>query len=352
MYRNAVQATSHQVINCRVQAVQQAELYGRENYDTLVMHKQVVQRGGHTMTREQAEKELLQMLKAGEQEEGRYYTMEEVQTHLEEWFKPEHVVYLTGDTHGRFDRIEAFCRGRSMVRENTFIILGDVGLNYFGDVRDRTGKERLSQLPCTFFCIHGNHEQRPSPLMGYRRSECHGGAVWVEPQFPNIVFAIDGEVYDFCGHSCLVIGGAYSVDKWYRLEQGFHWWPDEQPSEEIREKVEAVLEQRNRQIDAVLSHTCPLKYEPREVFLKGLDQSTVDKSTEEWLGEIESRLRYKRWYCGHYHTEKRVDRLQFMFEDYAILPHELSIEKKRETAAKLRRQAEVLETLGLLNEET
>ena len=145
------------------------------------------------MTREQAEKELLQMLKAGEQEEGRYYTMEEVQTHLEEWFKPEHVVYLTGDTHGRFDRIEAFCRGRSMVRENTFIILGDVGLNYFGDVRDRTGKERLSQLPCTFFCIHGNHEQRPSPLMGYRRSECHGGAVWVEPQFPNIVFAIDGE---------------------------------------------------------------------------------------------------------------------------------------------------------------
>ena len=47
-----------------------------------------------------------------------------------------------------------------------------------------------------------------------------------------------------------------------------------------------------------------------------------------------------------------MDRLQFMFEDYAILPHELSIEKKRETAAKLRRQAEVLETLGLLNEET
>ena len=160
--------------------------------------------------------------------------------------------------------------------------------------------------------------------MGYQRSEYHGGAVWVEPQFPNIVFAIDGEVYDFCGHSCLVIGGAYSVDKWYRLARGFHWWPDEQPSEEIRRKVETVLEQRIWQVDVVLSHTCPLKYEPREVFLKGLDQSTVDKSTEEWLGKIESRLRYQRWYCGHYHTEKRVDSLQFMFEDYATLPHELS----------------------------
>lgn len=133
------------------------------------------------MTREQTEKELRQM--------------------------PEHVVYLTGDTHGRFDRIEAFCRGREMEQENTFIILGDVGLNYFGDFRDWPGKEQLARLPCTFFCIHGNHEQRPTPLMGYRRSEYHGGAVWVEPQYPNIVFAIDGEVYDFCGHSCLVIGG-------------------------------------------------------------------------------------------------------------------------------------------------
>ena len=46
-----------------------------------------------------------------------------------------------------------------------------------------------------------------------------------------------------------------------------------------------------------------------------------------WPGvrsKIESKLRYQRWYCGHYHTEKRVDSLQFMFEDYATLPHELS----------------------------
>lgn len=254
------------------------------------------------------------------------YKMEKLPQHREEEPEPERTVYLTGDTHGQFDRIEAFCRRRVMAREDTFIILGDVGLNYFGDFRDWRGKVQLARLPCTFFCIHGNHEQRPTPLMGYQRSEYHGVAVWVEPRFPNLVFAIDGEVYDFCGHSCLVIGGAYSVDKWYRLERRFHWWPDEQPSDEIRQKVEAVLEQRDWQVDVVLSHTCPLKYEPREVFLEGLDQSTVDKSTEEWLGRIESRLRYKRWYCGHYHTEKNVDRLQFMFEDYAILSRQFPLE--------------------------
>ena len=39
------------------------------------------------------------------------------------------------------------------------------------------------------------------------------------------------------------------------------------------------LEERNWQVDVVFSHTCPLKYEPVEVFLPGIDQSTVDKST-------------------------------------------------------------------------
>ena len=62
--------------------------------------------------------------------------------------------------------------------------------------------------------------------------------------------------------------------------------------------------------------TCPRKYEPTEVFLSGLDQSSVDKSTEDWLDGIEDRLDYKKWYCGHYHTRKQIDKIQFMFEDF------------------------------------
>ena len=139
---------------------------------------------------------------------------------------------------------------------------------------------------------------------------------------------MDGEIYEFCGQSCLVLGGAYSVDKWYRLARGYGWWPDEQPSPEIRARVEAVLDQRAWQVDVVLSHTCPLRYEPVEVFISGIDQSQVDKSTETWLGQIEAKLHYKRWYCGHYHTEKKIDRLRFMFEDYALLPYNAAAEQE------------------------
>ena len=28
------------------------------------------------------------------------------------------------------------------------------------------------------------------------------------------------------------------------------------------------------------------------------------------------RLDYKKWYCGHYHTRKQIDKMQFMFEDF------------------------------------
>lgn len=301
------------------------------------------------MDRAQAERELNQMLEEASHS-GRYYTVEEVQQHMEKLFAPENIVYLTGDTHGRFDRVEAFCRRQEVEKGNTFIILGDVGLNYFGDYRDEEKKAQLATLPCTFFCLHGNHEQRPSTLIGYQVCEYHGGKVWVEPQYPNIVFAIDGEIYDFCGHSCLVIGGAYSVDKWYRLARGFHWWPDEQPSPEVRNKVVSVLDQRCWQVDIVLTHTCPLKYEPREVFLQGLDQSTVDKSTEIWLDEIESKLQYERWYCGHYHTEKQIDKIRFMFEDYALIPHTVSIEEEKAIIAKMQRQADIVAALGLLED--
>ena len=59
----------------------------------------------------------------------------------------------------------------------------------------------------------------------------------------------------------------------------------------------------------------PYKYIPREVFLPGINQSTVDNSTEHFLDKVEKRLNYKKWYCGHYHTNKKIDKLEFLFED-------------------------------------
>ncbi len=241
---------------------------------------------------------------------------------------PSGRVFLTGDTHGVFARIARFCQKRKTNTQDTLILLGDAGINYYGGERELELKRSVSALPITLFCIHGNHERRPSADTGYELREYHGGQVWVQPEFPNLLFAVDGEIYDFLGHECLAIGGAYSVDKWMRIFSKLEWWPDEQPSEEIKDKVERVLEDRGWQVDVVLSHTCPKHYIPEDAFLPGFDWESMDESTEIWLDAIEQRLDYTRWYCGHYHVERSVDKLRFMYEDYDFLPQTLELAKE------------------------
>lgn len=229
------------------------------------------------------------------------------------------MVYITGDTHRDFKRVVAFCDTAQSTKDDVLIILGDAGINYFGKAKDYWFKHELSKLPITLFCIHGNHEQRPESIFKYKEVEWNGGTVYAEPEFPSLLFAKDGEIYELAGKKCVAIGGAYSVDKPVRLANNWGWWADEQPSAKIKQRVEQHLDSVTWNVDIVLSHTCPVKYIPREVFLPDIDQSGVDNATEEWLDNIENRLKYDRWYCGHYHTNKSVDKLRFLFEDFLEL---------------------------------
>lgn len=230
------------------------------------------------------------------------------------------MIYITGDTHGNMSRIQYFCSRLQTKLSDILIILGDAGINYYGPEsrKDRKIKEELKSLPITLFCIHGNHEMRPQTIDSYKLRTFKGGKVWVEDEYSNIIFAKDGEFYNFkengVNYKTLVIGGAYSVDKYYRLSRGYNWFEDEQPSKQIKERVEQQIKKNGYSVDVVLTHTCPLKYEPREWFLPMINQNSVDKSTEEWLDKIEENLEYKKWYCGHYHGEKKIDKLEFLFE--------------------------------------
>ena len=228
-------------------------------------------------------------------------------------------IYLTGDTHGQFERIQRFCKDKGTGSEDLLIILGDAGINYYGGRRDEKLKRYIAAMPITLLCIHGNHERRPTEALGYERARRFDGEVMVQPEFTNQLFALDGQVYQLGGKSCIAIGGAYSIDKEYRILRGSGWWPDEQPSAAIKDRVESVLSGRGWQVDIVLSHTTPLSLEPREAFLPFIDQSTVDTSTEEWLDGIERRLNYERWYAGHFHTVKETGKLRLMYKDYAKL---------------------------------
>lgn len=227
------------------------------------------------------------------------------------------MIYLTGDTHGSYSRIVNFCNQiPSLSFDDVMIVMGDTGLNYYGDERDEKKKKKVSaKLPLTMFFIHGNHDLRPIHISTYKQKIWRGGTVYYEDEFPNLLFAKDGEIFDFDDRKAIVIGGAYSIDKQYRLDNGYKWFEDEQPSTEIKAYTEQQLQKLGMKIDTVLSHTCPLKYEPTEAFFKSVNQNTVDKSTENWLDSLENKLDYAHWYCGHYHIDKTIDRLRFLYKD-------------------------------------
>lgn len=218
------------------------------------------------------------------------------------------MLYFTGDVHGnikgllyRLDRM-----GIPHTPDQIIVLLGDVGVNYLQNIADYVNKKRLQDSGRTYFCIHGNHEMRPESITSYQELLGNFGMVYVEQEFPNLQFAKDGELYDLEGYKTLVLGGAYSVDKFYRLECGARWFADEQITPERRK---AILKQITTfgQLDLVLSHTCPYSWQPTDLFLNGLDQSTVDNSMEKWLEEVETHLNYRHWLFAHFHDDRKIN---------------------------------------------
>ena len=82
--------------------------------------------------------------------------------------------YITGDTHGDFSRYIEFSARMEPTEKDTMIVLGDAGLNYYGNERDEARKNFVNSFPFTTFCIHGNHEMRTADISTYKIKEYSG----------------------------------------------------------------------------------------------------------------------------------------------------------------------------------
>lgn len=249
-------------------------------------------------------------------------------------------VYFLGDLHGDFKVVRDFCQRNPQIAkdaangiENILICLGDFGANYFDNERDDHFKKKLAKYPFTYFAIRGNHEERATNRAAqyperWTTEQFFGNTINVEAEYPYIKYALDvPAVYkipfikkfsiemeeDESGYlpddivrdlDVLILPGAFSVDKQYRIANGWGWFPQEQLSEEEMQLGRDICEQYHYRFDMVLSHTCPFCFEPTDLFLSFIDQSTVDKTMERYLGELEYKMSYDMWLWGHYHTER------------------------------------------------
>ena len=214
---------------------------------------------------------------------------------------------ITGDCHGRVaERMSMIHDSMPEYKpeETAVIILGDAGLLYYLNKTDQKHKREASAYGYTIYCVRGNHEARPGEHFGMHliQDENVGGPVWIEDEFPLIRYFCDWGIYEILGRKTLVIGGAYSVDKFYRLQNGWHWFENEQLAP--HEMAACMKNVKDREFDLILSHTCPLSKQPVDMFLSYIDQSTVDNTMEVWMEELANTVQWNIWLWAHYHIDR------------------------------------------------
>ena len=232
-------------------------------------------------------------------------------------------IIVTGDIHGNpFQRLnlENFPEGKTFTKEDYVIILGDFGLVWDDSAMEHSCLNWLENKPWTTLFIDGNHENYDL-LNKFPIEEWGGGRV--QKIRSSVIHLLRGEVYDIGGYKFLAMGGARSHDiqdgvlevgdprikiwkkddfKLFRINH-ISWWEEEIPNEEERKNALKNLAENDYKVDYILTHEAPssdvvlmdhLLYHPDEY--------------SKWLEmEIRQKVKYKKWFFGHYHLNLDVN---------------------------------------------
>ena len=236
------------------------------------------------------------------------------------------MIFFTGDTHsshniGKLSE-ENFPEQKTLTRSDYVIICGDFGCVWDGSKHDRYWQDWLEDKPFTTLFVDGNHENYDL-LNKYPTLPWHGGDV----QFirPHIIHLKRGQIFNIDGKKILTMGGAACHDLWngvldaddpefkkkaeymqkrnmfFRINH-YSWWKEELPSDEEINACTANLDKQGHTVDYVVTHCLPDRFHLS--FTQG--GYTSDNLTR-FLTEIDKKLSYRHWFCGHYHTNRMMD---------------------------------------------
>ena len=215
------------------------------------------------------------------------------------------MLYITGDTHGAYYDLINRITPYDLKNTDSVIVLGDFG--FLWDPNDTKDLEMIKTLPYTVTFLDGNHEN-------YDMLETFPVEIWnggkIHRISDNIIHLMRGQFFNIEGKNFFTMGGAYSVDKMYRIEH-YSWWKDELPCNEEYNNATKNLELQNFKFDYILSHTVPLSVyytmhtqpDHHEMELSGYFQ---------WIYE---KAAFKHWYAGHHHINKTFNDFTILYDD-------------------------------------
>ncbi len=233
------------------------------------------------------------------------------------------MIYITGDTHGNFQRFgtKYFPEQKAMSQDDCIIICGDFGGVWADTPAEGYWLNWLEEKPFTTLFADGNHENFDL-LNALPEKMWHGGKV--HEVRPNVLHLMRGQIFEIGGLIWFTMGGAASHDiqdgvldpeapdfereYWFKRRtrqmfrvKGVSWWPEELPCDTEYEEAIRNLEQVSWRVDCILTHCAPTSIQEQ------LDGDYTSDRLTDFLEMVRRRCRFDRWFLGHYHRNRVVD---------------------------------------------
>lgn len=227
---------------------------------------------------------------------------------------------FAGDSHGNVRWLRSLMELARRFDCDAIFQLGDFGYwphreipNMYGSRKNMIAslENSMSDLwpEGKLYWLDGNHENHPWLWETYTETDDEGFV----PMSNRISYSPRGHRWEWDGVSFLSCGGAFSIDKEYRLREekaaNTLWWPTEMIRPEDVEKSVA-----GGPVDVLLSHDCP--YGVQIPNIKDDYPETVEN--RQMLAAIVSKTQPRWIFHGHYHIQN-VATIGTPYEDHGEL---------------------------------
>ena len=255
------------------------------------------------------------------------------------------MIYITGDCHGNFQRFTKYQRTRLpfLLGEDDYVIVcGDLGLLWAKDKEFEYNRKWLSSLPFTLLWVQGNHENYHM-IAEYPVEMWHGGKVRHIVK-DKIILLERGQIFNIGGKTFFTFGGASSHDIQggildrtspdfrkskrravlsglpYRIRNE-SWWEHELPTDAEMQEGRSNLSKVGYSVDYVISHCLSSSMQDKLERHYGGGPGLYERDIlTDYFEELEGKLQYRLWFCGHYHVNLSLDeKHRILYKDIVSL---------------------------------
>lgn len=222
----------------------------------------------------------------------------------------ENIGDITGDAHGEIGRFspEVMPQQAQWSCKDKLIFAGDFGYVFLGEKRtpaEKNNLDALAQKPFEILFVDGNHEGFDA-LAEYPEVIRYGAPV--RKIRDNIYWLQRGYIYNIDGKRIFVMGGAYSMDKafrldYYRISGQKIWFEQELPCSAEYQRAIENLKACNMEVDYVITHTAPISIACR---LLRHRPDMHDSELTGFLDWVYHEVRFQKWFFGHFHEDTEI----------------------------------------------